>query len=97
MSSVRSESDQSGRWLGLLVFLLGILFLVIVFTLAYRDLTGAGVIGQLTGSAPAVDAGEALRTLALKGVLLFLMAYVGSAVAGRGIGLYSASRAPHEQ
>jgi len=33
----------------------------------------------------------------LKGVLLFLMAYVGSAVAGRGIGLYSASRAPHEQ
>lgn len=97
MNSVRSESDQSGRWLGLAVFVLGVLFLVVVFTLAYRDLTGAGVIGQLTGPAPAVDAGEALRTLALKGVLLFLMAYVGSAVAGRGIGLYSASRASHEQ
>lgn len=97
MSSVRSESDQSGRWLGLLVFLLGISFLAVVFMLAYRDLTGAGIIGQLTGPANTVDAGEALRTLALKGVLLFLMAYVGSAVAGRGIGLYSASRASHEQ
>ncbi len=97
MSSVRSQDDRSGRWLGLGVFLLGILFLVIVFTLGYRDLTGAGVIGQLAGPTPAVDAGEALRTLALKGVLLFLMAYVGSAVAGRGIGLYSASRDTHEQ
>lgn len=97
MSNVRSQDDKTGRWLGLAVFLLGILFLVVVFTMAYRDLTGAGVIGQLAGPARTVDAGEALRTLALKGVLLFLMAYVGSAVAGRGIGMYSASRAQNEQ
>ncbi len=96
MSTLGPESDRSARRLGLLVFLLGILLLVVVFTLAYRDLTGAGVIGQLTSPA-AVDAGEALRTLAFKGVLLFLMAYVGSVVAGRGIGMYSASRALHDQ
>ena len=46
-------------------------------------------IGLRLGLRPA-----ALRTLAIKGVLLFLMAYVGSAVAGRGIGMYAASRTP---
>jgi hypothetical protein len=94
--------DATARWIGLGVFLLGIAFLILVFVLAYRDLTGAGVLGRLSGPPPAVEgraaveASAALQTLAIKGVLFFLMAYVGSAVAGRGIGMYGASRAPHE-
>lgn len=88
--------DAPAKWLGLGVFLLGIAFLALVFALAYQDLTGSGVLGQLASPSQAVSADTALRTLAVKGVLLFLMAYVGSATAGRGIGLYAASRAQHE-
>lgn len=96
MNTTRPDDDPPARRLGMAVFLLGIAFLILVFVLAYRDLAGAGVIGQLASPAPPVEAGDALRTLAIKGVLLFLMAYIGSAVAGRGIGLYAASRASQE-
>ncbi len=98
----RSGDDATAKWVGLLVFLLGIAFLILVFVLAYKDLTGAGVLGRLSGPPPAVEgraaveANAALQTLAVKAVLFFLMAYIGSAVAGRGIGMYAASRAPHE-
>ncbi len=96
----RSDTDAVARWVGVGVFLLGIVFLIIIFNLAYRDLTGAGVLGKLGPAAvegrPAVEANTALQTLAVKGVMFFLMAYIGSAVAGRGIGMYAASRAPHD-
>jgi hypothetical protein len=94
--------DTTAKWVGLLVFLLGIAFLVLVFILAYKDLTGAGVLGRLMAPLPTVEgraapeANTALQTLAVKAVLFFLMAYIGSAVAGRGIGMYAASRMPHE-
>jgi len=91
----RSRDDSAGKWLGLAVFILGIAFLVLVFMVAYQDLTGSGVLGRLASPSPSsVAADAALRALAIKGVLLFLMAYVGSAVAGRGIGMYAASRTP---
>lgn len=96
MATGRSGTDHAGRLIGLAVFLLGILFLVLVFALAYADLTGAGVLGQLASPPTGVAADAALRALAVKAVLFFLMAYVGSAVAGRGIGLYAAARAGDE-
>ncbi len=96
MQMGRSGEDSPGKWLGIVVFLLGILFLIVVFVMGYRDLAAAGVLGQLTSTSPVVEANAALRTLAVKGVMFFIMAYVGSAVAGRGIGLYAASRAPHD-
>ena len=96
MRMARPDDDPAGRWLGLLVFLLGVAFLITVFVMAYRDLAASGVLGQLTSPSPAVQADAALRTLAVKGVLLFLMSYVGSAVAVRGISMYAASRATHE-
>lgn len=92
----RSNDDGAGRWVGLSVFLLGIAFLILVFVLAYKDLTGAGVLGKISSASPAVEANVALQTLAVKGVLFFIMAYVGSAVAGRGIGLYAASKGQDE-
>jgi hypothetical protein len=96
MATPRSGTDPAGRWLGLAVFVLGIIFLVLVFTLAYQDLVGAGVLGQLASPSTAATSDAALRTLAIKAVLFFLMAYVGSATAGRGIGLYSAARQADE-
>ncbi len=92
----RSDDDGMARGLGLSVFLLGIVILILVFVLAYKDLSSAGVLGRLSGPPPTVEANTALWTLAVKTVLFFLMAYVGSAVAGRGIGLYAASRGQHE-
>ncbi len=88
--------DATARGIGLGVFLLGIVFLIVVFVLAFRDLAGAGVLGQLASPTAPREPGAVWWTLAVKGVLFFLMIYAGSAVAGRGIGLYAASRAPHE-
>jgi hypothetical protein len=89
---VANRDDAPAKWLGLVVFVLGVAFMVLVFTLAYRDLTGAGVLGQLASPTTTVNAEGAIRALVIKGVLFFVLAYVGSAVAGRGIGLYAASR-----
>ena len=96
MATSRAVGDPAGKWIGLAVFVVGIVFLIMVFTLAYRDLTAAGVLGQIASRTATVDADAALKTLAVKAVLFFLMAYVGSAVAGRGIGMYAASRASDE-
>ena len=87
-----NRDDAPAKWLGLAVFLLGVVFMVLVFTLAYRDITGAGVLGQLASPTTTVNAEGAIRALVIKGVLFFVLGYVGSAVAGRGIGLYAASR-----
>lgn len=92
----RSSDDPIGRWLGLAVFVLGVGILVLVVTIVYRDLTAAGVLGRLANPAPPAQAEADLVALATKGVLLFLLSYVGSAVAGRGIGLYAAARGAHE-
>ncbi len=97
MQNARPEDDTTGKWLGLGVFLLGIIFLIMVFFLAYRDLTGSGVLGQLASPSPSVESTAALLTLGVKFVLFVVLAYVGSAVAGRGIGLYAASRSAHEE
>ncbi|MGQ0551033.1 MAG: hypothetical protein ACT4PY_15345 [Armatimonadota bacterium] len=95
MQMGRPEEDGSGKWLGIVVFLVGIVFLIVVFVLAYRDLIGAGVLGQLSGDRRVVEANAALITLGIKFAMFIVMAYVGSAVAGRGIGMYAASRS-HE-
>jgi hypothetical protein len=93
MAMVRS--DAAARWLGLAVFLLGILILALVFSMAYRDLAAAGALGTLSSSPPREGAADWWR-LAVKGVFLIIMMAVGALVANRGIGLYAASRASHE-
>jgi len=97
MQSARPADDPTGKWLGLSVFVLGIVFLVVVFFLAFRDLMAAGVLGQLSSPSPSIEATSAIVALGVKFVLFVVLGYVGSAVAGRGIGLYAASRADHEE
>jgi hypothetical protein len=95
MATAGSDTDAAGRWLGLAVFLLGIVILVIVFSMAYRDLLASGAFGVLSGS-PARNGGAEWWRLAVKGVYLIIMMAVGALIANRGIGLYAASRGTHE-
>lgn len=96
MQNARPADEPTGKWLGLGVFVLGIVFLVVVFFLAFRDLMAAGVLGQLSSPSPSLEATSAIVALGVKFVLFVVLGYVGSAVAGRGIGLYAAARADHE-
>lgn len=95
MAMTRPAGDSTGKSLGLAVFLLGILFLVFVFVLGYRDLAATGVLGQLTTDA-AREARSDWWALAAKGVMLAVMMICGALIANRGIGLYAASRTADE-
>lgn len=77
--------DGPGRALGLLVFVVGVVLLIAVFYLAYRELLPAASLAT-TGSAP-----NALLVVAAKGVFLFIIGFVASAIANKGINLYQAA------
>lgn len=79
-------TDATGRTLGIAVFLLGVLLLLGVFAMAYRDLVAAsdGSIFQQMFNLPV--------TLTFKAALLLVMGIVASAIANKGISLYEASR-----
>jgi hypothetical protein len=104
MSTVRTSDDPAARWLGLAVFLIGIALLAFVFSLLYKDLIASGLLAQVGRGAAtpspnvsgAPDAFTVIVQTVGKAILLFLMVYAGSTIAGRGIGMYAAARAPHE-
>lgn len=87
----RPVGDSTGKWLGLAVFLLGIVFLVVVFLQGYRDLAATGALGQLPAD-PVREARADWWALAVRGVILGVMMICGALIANRGIGLYAASR-----
>lgn len=80
-------ADVTGKSLGIIVFLIGVVMLIGVFVLAYRDLVAADQASALSRllNLPA--------TLLYKGALLFIMGIVSSAIANKGIALYQAARA----
>ncbi len=83
-------SDRAGRGLGLGVFALGVALLLVVFYLAYAELVATGALAGVVGR----SAGDAALLVATKGLFLFLLAFVASAVANKGIALYQAALAP---
>jgi hypothetical protein len=91
MATARSAGDATGRWLGLVVFVLGVVVLVLVFVMAYRDVLGTGVLGQLTDAQAARTVPD-WWTLAVRGVMFVIMMISGALIANRGIGLYAAAR-----
>jgi multisubunit Na+/H+ antiporter MnhB subunit len=86
-------SDASGRILGMVVFIVGVVLLLFVFYIAYLELTGEMLRGL--AAPPAEQRAPNLNAalvLVLKAIFLFILGYLGSAVAGRGIGMYHAAR-----
>jgi hypothetical protein len=90
-----SNADPTARWIGLGVFVLGVVFLVLVFAMAYRDVVGAGVIGQIVESQGARRDAD-WWALAVKGVMFVIMMISGALIANRGIGFYAAARTTDE-
>jgi hypothetical protein len=91
----RPRRDVPGSLLGILTFLGGVCLLLLTFQQAYglfnvppQDALGLRGAKELN---PAV-AGNSLTTVLLRILLLFVMAFVGSMIANRGISLYTASR-----
>ena len=82
---MRTAVDGAGRRAGLAVFVLGVLLLVAVFYFAYLELVASGAL-----TSPAASQGV-LLLVATKGLFLFLMGFVASAISNKGIGLYQAA------
>lgn len=90
-----SHPDWFGAGVGILVFFFGIALLVLVFRLAYDLFTvpPSSALGLQKGKElDLAKAGDSAASLILKIVLLIVMAFVGSAVANRGISLYTSAR-----
>lgn len=80
--------DRAGRAVGLVVFAVGVVLLCAVFYLAYIELIASGA---LTGNAAGRSAGDVALAVGAKGLFLFLLGFVASAIANKGIGLYQAA------
>jgi len=80
--------DQTGRVSGIVVFTLGVLLLLVVFYLAYLELVASGA---LAGTAGGRSAGDIALFVAAKGLFLFVLGFVASAIANKGIALYQAA------
>ena len=80
--------DRAGRAGGILVFVLGVLLLLVVFYLAYVELVASGA---LAGTAGGRSAGDMALFVAAKGLFLFVLGFVASAIANKGIALYQAA------
>jgi len=83
-----------GKVAGMLVFLVGVGLLLLVFYLAYVFFNG--LVAALSASPGNSEKSPPLLTVLAKGVLqlgmLFLMGYVGSLIASKGLELFGVSR-----
>lgn len=87
--------DVFGTAFGLLVFCGGVALLLITFRAAYELFTvpPESALGIEHGKTLDVaKAGDSAALLILRIILLFVMAFVGSMVANRGISLYADAR-----
>ena len=80
--------DRTGRGTGIAVFGIGVLLLLVVFYLAYLELVASGA---LAGTAGGRSFGDTALFIAAKGLFLFLLGFVASAIANKGIALYQAA------
>jgi len=93
------REDLVARIVGILVFLAGIGILVVTFILTYKVFTLQATAltprpASPGGPRPAAALGSNAILLLQEIGLLFIMALVGSLVAGRGIQLYFGSATP---
>ena len=97
---VAKRRDATGSVLGLLVFLAGVGLLGLTFKFAFDEFSipHAKALNLVKGQVidPGATGGGLFDVLIKLGVLL-VMAFVGSILANKGIGLYSASLNPVER
>lgn len=92
----RPRRDTPGSLIGILTFLGGVGLLLLTFKLAYelftvppQDALGLRGAKELNVGA----AGNSLTRILIQIGILFVMGFVGSMIANRGVSLYTASRA----
>lgn len=94
MGFAKRRRDWPGSVLGIFTFLGGVALLLLTFRMAYDffAIPPSEALG-LKGAKElnVVGAGNSLVVILVRILLLFVMGFVGSMVANRGIGLYSAS------
>jgi len=95
MIARRETADPPGKWLGLAVFGLGILLLAFVFYRGFVELIQAGLLQRTVAQAQSPGRLDSVDVFAVlvRWLVLFLLAYIASTIAGRGIALYQAARA----
>jgi len=90
MNSEKTGANRSGRWLGALIFAIGVAMLVIVFVLA------AGAFAEVPAALarPQAEGGlvRALGVTGARAAFLLVMAYVSSLLASKGLDLYQAAQ-----
>jgi len=84
----------AGRFLGIVVFLVGIAMLGLAFSLAYRAFNEPDLLiplRNISGKSATLPTLVYLR-IVLKLILLFAMGYIGSLVAARGAHLFFSAK-----
>lgn len=84
----------AGRFLGIVVFLVGIGMLGLTFLLAYKGFNNPDLLiplRSLRGDA-ATEPTAVYLVIGLRLVLLFVMGYLGSLIAGRGAHLFFSAK-----
>lgn len=84
----------AGRFLAVVVFLVGIAMLSLAFSLAYRAFNNPDMLipPKALSSLPPTSLVEVCIPTILKLILLFAMGYIGSLVASRGAHLFFSAK-----
>lgn len=94
IETTEPSEQVAGRFIGMVVFLAGIVMLVLAFILAYQAFHDPELIiplGELHKTPPSSPAAVYAPT-ALRLILLFAMGYIGSLIAARGAQMFFSAR-----
>lgn len=94
-NDVREPSEQiAGRFVGITVFLAGIILLVLTFVMAYQAFHDPNILLPIRDFQPKapVSSGYYFARAGLLLLLLIIMGYVSSLIAARGAQLFLSAR-----
>ena len=95
MNAEAKGTNRAGRWLGALIFTVGVVMLVGVFVVAASAFAQIPIALAKKGSESGL--GHALAITGARAAFLLVMAYVSSLVASKGLDLYQAARVQSEE
>jgi uncharacterized membrane protein YraQ (UPF0718 family) len=95
MNAEVKRTNRAGRWLGALIFAVGVVMLVGVFVVAAAAFAEIPIALAKGGSGSGL--GHALAVTGARAAFLLVMAYVSSLLASKGLDLYQAARVQSEE